>query len=93
MEPADQAILASSVNTMARVMPPEAAAIVSDQLTAIERYRRPTPERLELTATLTDPWALREPIDLKKIWRFAPDQEIAPYDCEPAANPSDGKAQ
>ena len=32
---ADQAILASSVNTMARVMPPEAAAIVSDQLTAI----------------------------------------------------------
>ena len=32
---ADHAILASSVNTMAQVMPPEAAAIVSDQLTAI----------------------------------------------------------
>jgi hypothetical protein len=58
----------------------------SDQLTAIERYRRPSPERLELTATFADPWALREPIEFKKVWRFAPDQEIGPYDsCEPAA--------
>ncbi len=67
----------------------------SEQVTAVERYRRPTPERLELTATLTDPWALREPLELKKVWRFAPDQEIGPYDsCEPAAAKSaEGKIQ
>jgi hypothetical protein len=57
----------------------------SDQLTAVERYRRPSPERLELTARLTDPSTFREPLELKKVWRSAPDQEIAPYDCEPAA--------
>jgi hypothetical protein len=57
----------------------------SDQLTAVERYRRPSPERLELTAVLTDPSTFREPVELKKIWRFAPEQEIAPYDCVPAA--------
>jgi len=57
----------------------------SDQLTAVERYRRPAPERLELTATLTDPSTFREPVELKKIWRFAPEQEIARYDCVPAA--------
>jgi hypothetical protein len=57
----------------------------SDQLTAVERYRRPTPKRLELTAILSDPVTFREPLELKKVWRFAPDQEIAPYDCEPAA--------
>jgi len=60
--------------------------LVSDQLTAVERYRRPTPERLELTATLTDPSTFREPLELKKVWRYAPEQEIAPYDCEPAAH-------
>jgi len=64
----------------------------SDQVTLVERYRRPTPQRLELTATLTDPWALREPIELKKVWRFAPDQEIGAYDsCEPAAAQSSGE--
>jgi hypothetical protein len=60
----------------------------SSQLTAVERYRRPSPERLELTATLTDPSTFREPVELKKIWRFAPEQEIAPYDCVPAAAPA-----
>jgi hypothetical protein len=58
----------------------------SDQLTAVERYRRPSQDRLELTATLNDPWGLREPLVLKKVWAFAPEQEIFPYDaCEPAA--------
>ena len=58
----------------------------SDQLTAVERYRRPAPERLELTATLTDPVTFREPIELKKVWKLAPEQKIAAYDsCEPAA--------
>jgi hypothetical protein len=67
----------------------------SDELTAIERYRRPAPERLELTATLTDPVTFREPLVLKKVWKLAPDQEIAPYDsCEPAAaKPPEGKTQ
>ncbi len=61
----------------------------SDQLTAVERYRRPAPERLELMATLIDPVTYREPIQLKKVWKFAPDQQIAPYDsCEPAAQGS-----
>jgi len=58
----------------------------------VERYRRPTPERLELTATLTDPLTFREPLELKKIWRFAPEQQIAAYNCEPAvATAAQGK--
>jgi hypothetical protein len=67
----------------------------SDELTAIERYRRPAPERLELTATLTDPVTFREPIVLKKVWKLAPEQRIGPYDsCEPAAaKSSEGKTQ
>jgi hypothetical protein len=36
-----------------------------------------------LSATLEDPWALRDPVVLKKVWSFAPDQVISPYeDCE-----------
>ncbi len=56
----------------------------SDQLRAVERYARSEDgERLLMSATLTDPWALREPVTLKKVWAWAPDQEIAPYeDCE-----------
>jgi hypothetical protein len=38
-----------------------------------------------LTATIEDPWSLREPVVAKKIWRWAPEQKISPYDaCEPA---------
>ena len=67
----------------------------SDQLTAVERYRRPSPERLELAATISDPWGLREPIELRKVWSYAPDQKISPYDsCEPAAaKPAAGDTQ
>ena len=56
----------------------------SDQLRAVERYARSEDgERLLMSVTLTDPWALREPVTLKKVWAWAPDQEIAPYeDCE-----------
>jgi hypothetical protein len=40
---------------------------------------------LTLTATIEDPWGLREPVVAKKIWRWAPEQKITPYDaCEPA---------
>ena len=32
---------------------------------------------------MEDPWSLREPLVLKKVWRWAPEQRIAPYeDCE-----------
>ena len=56
----------------------------SDQLRVRERYTRSVDgERLLMTATLEDPWALREPLELKKVWGWAPDQEISPYeDCE-----------
>lgn len=53
----------------------------SDQLKAVERYTRSVDgERLLLDVTLEDPWALREPVTLKKVWAWAPEQEIAPYD-------------
>jgi hypothetical protein len=54
-------------------------------LSPSERYRRPTRDRLELTARLTGPSTFREPLELKKVRRYAPEQEIAPYDREPAA--------
>ena len=56
----------------------------SDQLRSVERYTRSDDgQRLVLSITLEDPWALAEPLTLKKVWHWAPDQEIAPYDsCE-----------
>jgi hypothetical protein len=53
----------------------------SDQLHAVERYTRSKDGKtLTLTATLSDPWSLREPIVIKHVWAWAPDQIIAPYD-------------
>ncbi len=59
----------------------------SGELTAVERYTRPDDgERLLLSVTITDPWSLNEPVLLKKVWSWAPDQEIYAYDaCEPPA--------
>jgi hypothetical protein len=56
----------------------------SDQLRVRETYTRSADgERLLMTATLEDPWALREPLELKKVWAWAPDQAISPYEnCE-----------
>jgi hypothetical protein len=56
----------------------------SERLRVVERYTRSEEgDRLLLSATMEDPWALREPLVLKKVWRWAPDQEIFPYeDCE-----------
>jgi len=56
----------------------------SDQLRVTERYTRSKDgDTLLLTATMADPWSLREPVVMKKIWRWAPDQKITPYkDCE-----------
>ena len=56
----------------------------SDQLRIVERYSRSLDKNtLLLTATIEDPWGLREPVALKKIWRWAPESRIAPYkDCQ-----------
>jgi len=57
----------------------------SDQLRVVERFTRSAKgDTLLLTATIEDPWSLREPLVIKKIWAWAPKSEIAPYvDCEP----------
>ena len=58
----------------------------SDQLRITERYVRDG-DRLLMTAIMEDPWGLREPIEIKKAWGWAPDQKIYPYvDCKPAAD-------
>jgi hypothetical protein len=56
----------------------------SDQLRITERYSRSADGKtLLLTATIEDPWSLKEPVVLKKIWNWAPDQKITAYDsCE-----------
>ena len=56
----------------------------SDQLRVVERYTRSKDgNTLLLTATLADPRSFREPLVLNKIWRWAPKQQITPYeDCE-----------
>ena len=56
----------------------------SDQLRVVERFTRSKDGKtLTLTATMTDPLDLREPVVIKHIWAWAPDQVIAPYDqCE-----------
>jgi hypothetical protein len=66
----------------------------SADLRAVERYTRLSDgKRLQLELTLRDPWGLREPLTVKKIWAWAPDQQIFAYDaCEPAAkDPDAGK--
>jgi hypothetical protein len=65
---------------------PAFSARHSDQLRIVERYTRSTDgKRLTMTATLADPWGLKEPLVLKKVWRWAPESRIAPYkDCKPA---------
>jgi hypothetical protein len=68
------------------IMLPDLAALGehSDQLRVVERYTRSKAgDTLLLTATLTDPRSFREPLVLKKIWRWAPERQITPYeDCE-----------
>jgi hypothetical protein len=64
----------------------------SDQLRSVERYTASADgRRLVLDVTFEDPWALREPLTIKKVWRWAPEQEIAPYEnCEPPTEFSRG---
>jgi hypothetical protein len=57
----------------------------SDQLRVVERFTRSDDgAMLHLTATIVDPWSLREPLVIKRNWRWAPTSIIAPYeDCKP----------
>jgi hypothetical protein len=56
----------------------------SDELRVSERYTRSEDGKmLWMTATLTDPKTLREPLVVKKPWRWAPESQITSYtDCE-----------
>lgn len=56
----------------------------SDQLRAVERYTRSADgNRLEAVITIEDPWSLRQPVQVKKAWGWAPTEQIFPYtDCE-----------
>jgi hypothetical protein len=67
----------------------------SEQLRVVERFTRSDEDNtLRLTATIEDAWSLREPLIVKKIWRWAPDQKITPYDsCEPATEFKKGTTQ
>jgi hypothetical protein len=57
----------------------------SDRLRVVERFTRSDDgAMLLLTARLEDPATLREPLVLKRNWRWAPTSIIAPYvDCKP----------
>jgi hypothetical protein len=65
----------------------------SDRLRIVERYTRSSDgKRLSLTATLDDPVSLRQPIELKKVWSWAPTSQIAPYKgCQRPTEFSTGK--
>lgn len=53
----------------------------SDQLTAEERYTiSDDGQILTLYVSFEDPWALKESLTLKKIWRWSPTEVIYPYD-------------
>jgi hypothetical protein len=56
----------------------------SDQLRVVERYTRSQDgNTLMLKATIEDPWSLQEPVVIQKTWRWAPEEQITPYeDCE-----------
>jgi len=65
-------------------------AFHSDELRVTERYTRDQEGgRLLLEAILEDPWSLKEPLVMKKIWRWTPEEEIFPYAaCQPPEDPS-----
>ncbi|HET9386347.1 MAG TPA: hypothetical protein VFO67_14460 [Gemmatimonadales bacterium] len=67
----------------------------SDQFRVVEHFTRSEDgSTLNLTATIEDPWSLREPVVAKKVWRWAPDQKITPYDaCEPATEFKKGTSE
>ena len=48
----------------------------SDQLHVVERYRRPSQDRLEITMTLTDPKTFTKPYTMNVTYHWRPDLEI-----------------
>jgi hypothetical protein len=60
----------------------------SDQMRIVERYSRSADGKtLNLTASIEEPWSLREPLVFKKMWRWAPESRIDAYkDCEIPTN-------
>jgi hypothetical protein len=77
-------IQANIVNLSTGIGADNGLTMHSDQFRTMERFTRsPDGKVLLLTATLEDPLTFREPIVLKKMWAWAPDQKIGPYDsCE-----------
>ena len=67
----------------------------SEQLRVVERFTRSADgATLNRVATLEDPWSLREPLTIKRNWRWAPTSEITPYvDCEPPIAVKKGEAR
>jgi len=57
----------------------------SDELELTERYRRDQDgNRLLLDVTFRDPVSMSAPLTLRKVWSWAPEQNIIAYDqCEP----------
>ena len=49
-----------------------------DQLRLTERYTIGDERQLMVTATLDDPWAFTEPVEVKRTWEWAPQTEIVP---------------
>lgn len=56
----------------------------SDRLRVVERYSRSQDGKtLTLAARIEDPWGLKQPVTIKHVWAWRPDQTIAAYDqCE-----------
>ena len=67
----------------------------SDQLRTEERFTRADDgTTLWLTATFTDPGSLKEPLVIKKVWKWAPESHITPYeDCQRASGVTKGVSQ
>ena len=80
----DTLVIATSGATPARALRTQ----FGPQLRVTERYTRSADGKaLDLAATLEDAATLRAPLTLKRIWRWAPESEIAPYqDCEVPAS-------
>jgi hypothetical protein len=85
-------IQANIVNLSAGPGGDDTATMHSDQLRTAERFTRSADGKiLLLTATLEDPATFREPIVVKKMWAWAPDQKIGPYDsCEKPSDAAKG---
>jgi len=63
----------------------------SERLRTTERYTRDDAGgRLLLSVVMEDPWGLKAPLHMQKVWRWAPEEEIAAYvDCVPPSNPDE----